>query len=299
MKNPMGIVILNKEAGMTSQTAVRRVCRLLGATKAGHTGTLDPMATGVLPVLLGRATSASEFLLSGDKHYRAALRLGITTDTEDTTGVVQSRYEGALPTLAEVRAVARGFLGTSVQIPPMYSALKQGGQKLCDLARRGITVPREGREITVWRLDVTEGQGGDYLLDVLCSKGTYIRTLCADIGARLGTGGVMAALTRVEAAGFSLDAAHTLSELEGMSEEERDACILPVEGIFADLPAVSLPPFFARLAHAGAEIYEKKIGVSYPVGARVRLMDEGGFFALGEVRAFGDGDAIKPIRMFF
>ena len=282
---------------MTSQTAVTRVRRLLGADKAGHSGTLDPMATGVLPVMLGRATVASELLLSGDKHYSALLRLGVTTDTEDTTGEILTRHEGPLPTLDAVRAAAASFLGESLQTPPMYSALKQGGRKLCDLARLGVTVERTPRPITVYRLAV-EPEGEDYRLDVLCSKGTYIRTLCADIGARLGTGGVMAALTRVEAGGFTLDKAVTLRELEGMSEGERLSLVRPIEEIFTDLPAVHLPPFFARLGRAGAEIYERKIGAQFPLGTRVRMRDDGGFFALGEVREFEAGLAIKPIKMF-
>ncbi len=298
MENPTGLVILNKEEGMTSQTAVTRVRRLFGAAKAGHSGTLDPMATGVLPVMLGKATGASEFLLSSDKHYRAVLRLGITTDTEDTTGEVLTRFEGTLPSAEAVKAAAAAFLGEQEQIPPMYSALKQGGRKLCDLARAGITVEREPRRITVHSLTVTPLSETDHALDVVCSKGTYIRTLCADIGKKLGTGGVMAALCRTEAAGFALSAAHTLAELEAMSEEERSAAILPVEGLFESAPAVTLPPFFARLARSGLEIYQKKIGAAYPLGTRVRMRDTGGFFALGEVREFDDGSAIKPIRMF-
>ena len=139
MEKIMGLVILNKEEGMTSQTAVTRVKRLFGADKAGHSGTLDPMATGVLPVMLGRATAVSELLLSSTKHYSALLRLGMTTDTEDTTGELLSRCEGPLPPPERVAEVAAGFLGESLQVPPMYSALKQGGRKLCDLARAGIT----------------------------------------------------------------------------------------------------------------------------------------------------------------
>jgi tRNA pseudouridine55 synthase len=298
MKTIQGLVILNKEEGMTSQTAVSRVRRLFGADKAGHSGTLDPMATGVLPVMLGRATAASELLLSGDKHYIATLRLGLTTDTEDVTGEVLSRHEGALPTAAEVTAAAAAFLGESLQTPPMYSALKQGGRKLCDLARQGVTVEREPRPITVHRLEVTPLGGSDYRLLVVCSKGTYIRTLCADIGARLGVGGVMATLTRASAAGFSLAEAHTLSELESMSEEERERALIPTEALFSSLDAVCLPPFFARLARSGAEIYERKIGTAYPVGTRLRMCDGEGFFALGEVREFEEGLAIKPIKMF-
>lgn len=298
MEKIQGLVILNKEEGMTSQTAVSRVRRLFGADKAGHSGTLDPMATGVLPVMLGRATAASELLTSGDKHYIATLRLGLTTDTEDVTGEVLTRHEGALPDAKEVTAAAAAFLGKSLQTPPMYSALKQGGRKLCDLARQGVVVEREPRPITVHRLEVTPITECDYRLEVVCSKGTYIRTLCADIGARLGVGGVMATLTRASAAGFPLSRAHTLAELESMSEEERARAVIPTEALFASLDAVTLPPFFARLGRAGAEIYQRKIGTAYPLGTRLRLCDGEGFFALGEVREYEEGLAIKPIKMF-
>ena len=298
MLTTTGLLILYKDEGMTSQRAVTRARHLFGASKAGHTGTLDPMATGVLPILLGSATAASEFMLTKDKHYLADLRLGLTTDTEDTTGTVLSRTDRPLPSPDEVEAAALTFLGDYDQIPPMYSALKQGGQKLCDLARRGTVVEREPRRVVIHRLTVEPLPTGDYRLDVVCSKGTYIRTLCADIGARLGCGGVMSRLERTTAAGFTTADAVTLASLEAMTEEERRARLLPVETLFADLPAVALPPFFARLAHAGCEIYQKKIVTDYPLGARVRLLDDEGFFSLGEVRDFPDGSAVKPIRKF-
>lgn len=298
METLSGIIVLNKDEGLTSQSAVSRVRRLFGARKAGHSGTLDPLATGVLPVLLGGATVAAEYLVSGEKHYIATLRLGIISDTEDITGTVINRCTGALPSADAVRAAAAEFLGESEQIPPMYSALKQGGRKLCDLARAGITVEREPRKITVSRLDVAPLSESDYRLDVICSKGTYIRTLCADIGAALGVGGVMATLCRAEAGGFALSEAYTLAELEAMSEEERMAVLIPVEKVFADAPSVHLPPFFARLARSGLEIYQKKIGTSYPLGTKLRMKDDAGFFALGEVREYEEGVAIKPIKMF-
>lgn len=292
-----GIFILNKEEGLTSQSAVNRVKRLFGAEKAGHTGTLDPMATGVLPVLLGRAVKASEFMLSSDKHYRATLRLGMTTDTEDTTGEVLSRAD-TLPTAEEVFAVANAFRGEILQTPPMYSALKQNGKKLVDLARAGITVEREPRQITVRRLTLRQLSPSDYEMDVVCSKGTYIRTLCADIGASLGVGGVMASLCRTEAAGFSLSDAHTLKEAEELSYEGRRALLFPVERVFLSLPKVTLPPFFARLARNGAPIYQKKIGVSLPEKSRVRLSDADGFFAVAESRETVDGMAFCLLKLF-
>lgn len=292
-----GIFILNKEEGLTSQSAVNRVKRLFGAEKAGHTGTLDPMATGVLPVLLGRAVKASEFMLSSDKHYRATLRLGMTTDTEDTTGEVLSRAD-TLPTAEAVFAAADAFRGEILQTPPMYSALKQNGKKLVDLARAGITVEREPRQITVRRLTLRQLSPSDYEMDVVCSKGTYIRTLCADIGASLGVGGVMASLCRTEAAGFSLSDAHTLKEAEVLSDEGRRALLFPVERVFLSLPKVTLPPFFARLARNGAPIYQKKIGVSLPEKSRVRLSDADGFFAVAESRETADGMAFCLLKLF-
>ena len=292
-----GIFILNKEEGLTSQSAVNRVKRLFGAEKAGHTGTLDPMATGVLPVLLGRAVKASEFMLSSDKHYRATLRLGMTTDTEDTTGEVLSRAD-TLPTTEAVFAAADAFRGEILQTPPMYSALKQNGKKLVDLARAGITVEREPRQITVRRLTLRQLSPSDYEMDVVCSKGTYIRTLCADIGASLGVGGVMASLCRTEAAGFSLSDAHTLKETEVLSDEGRRALLFPVERVFLSLPKVTLPPFFARLARNGAPIYQKKIGVSLPEKSRVRLSDADGFFAVAESRETADGMAFCLLKLF-
>jgi len=295
MKN--GVIIINKEEGLTSQGVVSRVKRILGVKKAGHTGTLDPMATGVLPVLIERGVKASEFMLTSDKHYIATLLLGVTTDTEDVTGEVLTESEN-IPTEAEVLEAVASFVGQYMQTPPMYSALKIGGKKLCDLAREGVTIEREAREVTIHSLTAERINEREYTLDVRCSKGTYIRTLCADIGARLGCGGTMKTLCRASASGFTLSDGVTLSELEAMTDAEREERVLPVEHIFRDLPEEKLSEFFARLAHSGLEIYQKKIGTAYPLGARVRLSDEQGFFAVGEVREYEQGTAIKPIRQF-
>ena len=229
MKN--GVVIINKEAGLSSQAVVNRVKRLFGVDKAGHTGTLDPMATGVLPVLVGRAVKASEFMLTEDKHYVATLRLCITTDTEDVTGEVLS-INPHVPAEDEVLAAVASFVGEYMQTPPMYSALKIGGKKLYELARAGEVVEREARPVKIYSITASKIDCKNYKLDVHCSKGTYIRTLCADIGKRLGVGGVMATLLRAEAAGYSLDDAYTLGEFEEMSEEQREEKIFPVEHIF-------------------------------------------------------------------
>lgn len=295
MKN--GLIIIDKEEGMSSHTAVSRVKRLLGALKAGHTGTLDPMATGVLPVLIGRGVKASEYMLTSDKHYIARLLLGVTTDTEDVTGEILSRSD-IIPSEEEVKSAICSMLGESMQTPPMYSALKVGGKKLCDLAREGKTVEREPRAIVIYSIESKKIGELEYELDVKCSKGTYIRTLCADIGKKLGTGGVMKALRRAEASGFSLDDAIKISELEMLTEEEREARVLPVETVFRTEKKVTLSPFFARLARCGVEIYLKKLGILLDMGERVTLFDENGFFALGEVRDYPDGAAIKPIKQF-
>ncbi len=293
-----GVIILNKEAGMTSHTAVRRVSALLSADKAGHTGTLDPMAEGVLPVLINRGVKASEFMLSEDKYYRATLTLGLTTDTEDSSGQVLSEC-GDIPSEPFVMSAISGFVGKIQQTPPMYSALKVGGKKLCDLARAGVTVEREPREIEIYSIDAKRIDDKNYTLDVHCSGGTYIRTLCADIGKALGVGGIMSSLLRTEASGFLLSEAHTLCEIEAMSEPERWALVYPVEYIFRELPKLKLSQFFSRLAKSGLEIYLKKIGLTANVGDRFTLYDEcGSFFALGEVREFEDGIAVKPIRQF-
>ncbi len=292
-----GIVIVNKETGISSQAVVNRVKRIFGADKAGHTGTLDPLATGVLPVLIGRAVKASEYMLSADKHYSATLLLGVTTDTEDVTGSVLTRCD-SIPSESEVLSAVEEFIGEGVQTPPMYSALKVGGKKLYELAREGITVERESRKIEIYSLRTTRLNEREYKLDVHCSKGTYIRTLCADIGARLGCGGTMKTLQRTEASGFPLSEAHTLSRLEEMSADERGSVIFPVERIFDALPTVALDSFFSRLAHSGLEIYLYKIGARLDVGTRVKLCDAEGFFALGEVRMFEGGAAIKPIKQF-
>ena len=292
-----GIIVINKGEGITSQGAVNRVKRLFGEKKAGHTGTLDPLATGVLPVLIGRGVKASEYMLSSDKYYRAELLLGKTSDTEDITGNILTE-SSEIPDEERVLSVISGFIGESMQTPPMYSALKISGEKLCDLARRGVTVDRQARKITIHSIDAKRISDRVYSLDVHCSKGTYIRTLCADIGAALGCGGLMQALMRTHASVFGLEDSHTLEEIEAMTEEERDRLIIPTERVFEAYEKVTLDPFYSRLARCGVEIYLKKIGKSLGLGETVTLYDKDGFFALGEVREFDAGLAIKPIKQF-
>lgn len=298
MTEPSGVILVNKPAGFTSHDCVNKIRRLYNTKKVGHTGTLDPMATGVLPILVGRAAKAADMLVCDDKVYRAGLRLGITTDTEDTTGAVLSASD-SIPERDVVYSVCGEFVGEIKQVPPMYSALKVDGQKLVDLARRGVTVERKARAITVHSLNIEATDSPcDYILTVHCSKGTYIRTLCADIGARLGCGGAMSSLERLASGGFSIDDCRTLDELEAMSEDERLALLRPIESLFMALGAVTLPPFFEKLSRSGNEIYQKKIKTDFAIGERVRLYGADGFYALGEVREYPDGTAIKAVKLF-
>lgn len=292
-----GLILLHKREGITSQRAVNEIKRLYGVSAAGHTGTLDPMATGVLPILIGRAVKASEYLICADKHYRAVMRLGVISDTEDAFGHC-TPTNAPIPSEEEVMRAAEGFVGEIRQTPPMYSAIKIGGQKLMDLARRGIELDRPARDVTVFSLTCRKLCETEYALDVHCSKGTYIRTLCADIGKALGCGAVMAALCRTKAVGFTLEQCHTVEALQAMTEEGRESCVIPTEALFSSWPKVTLPPFFARLARAGVQIYLKKIRYAGEVGERVRLYDERGFFAAGEIRLFDGEAAIKPIKQF-
>lgn len=292
-----GIVIVNKHAGVTSNDIVIKLRRLFGTRQVGHTGTLDPMATGVLPVLIGRAVKASENITAENKRYTAHLKLGITTDTEDITGTTLTASE-TIPPEEDVLAVCAAFTGKILQTPPMYSALKVNGRKLVDLAREGITVERQARPITVHDLQVKRLAENLYELDVSCSKGTYIRTLCADIGAKLGCGGAMARLTRTESGPFTLAESVTIEQLEAMTEAERVGHVIPLEKFFLDCPAVDLSAFYARLARNGCEIYQKKIRTDLPVGTVVRMIHDGVFFALGEVRDYPDGSAVKAIKIF-
>ncbi len=298
-KELSGVLVVNKHAGATSHDIVNKIRRLYSTKRVGHTGTLDPMATGVLVVLVGRAAKAAEYLVADKKEYRATLRLGITTDTEDITGEVLT-ISDSIPNAEAVTRVCDGFVGKIKQIPPMYSAIKIDGQKLCDLARRGITVERQAREIEIFRIKATPtDRREDILIDVECSSGTYIRTLCADIGQRLSCGGAMATLERISAGGFCISEAHSVSELESMSESEREELLIPTERLFAELPRLVLSQFYERLSRNGCEIYLSKIKASYPVGQRLAVYGrDSGFYALGEVREYRDGAAVKIIKLF-
>ena len=296
---PDGVLIVNKHAGVTSHDIVGMVRRLFGTRAVGHAGTLDPMATGVLVVLLGRAAKATEYLSGGDKRYIATLRLGLTTDTQDTTGTVLTTCE-VIPNEEQLQAALPAFRGEILQMPPMYSALKVGGQKLVDLARQGVVVERRARPVTVHALTaVPTDCNTDYTLDVTCSGGTYIRTLCEDIGASLGCGGTMASLCRATACGFTLDESVTIEELERMDREARLALLRPTESLFSHLPSLTLPAFYDRLIGNGCAVALSKLRVVHPLGTRVRLYHpDGRFFALAEVVSTDEGLAIKSIKTF-
>jgi len=232
-----GIVIVDKPTGWTSQDVTARLRRVFGTRRIGHGGTLDPMATGVLPVFVGRATRGVEFFEHAEKTYETVLRLGITTDTEDITGTVLTQVEVSV-TEEEFLAVLPQFRGEILQVPPMYSALKVDGQKLCDLARKGKTVERKPRPITVHELTCLSFDGTFAHLRVRCSKGTYIRTLCKDIGQALGCGGCMERLRRVSAGSYTIEEAVPLLQLLEMEDPEK--VLRPVDSMFSRYPAVKL-----------------------------------------------------------
>lgn len=236
-----GILVVDKPTDWTSHDVVSRCRRILHERRIGHAGTLDPMATGVLPVFVGRATRAVEFASEAGKEYLAGLRLGLTTDTQDTTGAVLSQQPVTV-SRAELEEALGAFRGEILQVPPMYSALKHNGQKLYELARKGVEVERKPRPITIRGLEIVEQVSEtDYLIRVACSKGTYIRTLCHDLGQRLGCGGAMYALRRTWAAGFSLERAVTMEQLEAAGERgEAESLLLPVDSYFADRPALTV-----------------------------------------------------------
>lgn len=234
-----GVLLLNKPVGITSNAALQKARWLLNAKKAGHTGTLDPFADGLLPLCFGEATKFSAYLLESDKHYRAVLQLGVTTSTGDPEGETLATQEVHVGS-ADIEAVLPRFTGAIEQIPPMHSALKHQGRPLYEYARAGIEIDRPPRRVTIRSLRLIECAPPRVVLDVQCSAGTYIRTLAQDIGAALGCGAHLTALTRTAAGGFSLDQAHTLASLEDSPAEQRLAVLLPLDAMLTHLPGVDL-----------------------------------------------------------
>ena len=282
-----GILLVDKPAGWTSHDVVAKLRGMTRERRIGHSGTLDPMATGLLVVFLGRATRAVEFAEAHEKAYMAALRLGVETDTLDITGTVLTSREVHI-TRAELEAVLPRFRGEIWQLPPMYSAIKIKGKKLYEIARAGGCVERERRRVTIFRLECVGELDGDFLLEVVCSKGTYIRSLCADIGAALGCGGCMSALRRTRAGAFSVAEAYSLESLEREGVESR---LLPVDSLFKDLPALSVEKRAERLVRNGTDVPMEGVadGLFRVYGA------DGGFLMLGR----GESGVLKTVKSFF
>lgn len=285
-----GIILVDKPCDWTSHDVVGKLRGTLHERRIGHSGTLDPMATGLLVVFVGRATRAVEFAEADSKEYIAGLRLGLSTDTQDTTGNTLNTCD-SLPSRPELERALCAFKGEISQIPPMYSAIKVGGKKLYELARRGESVERKPRKVTIEKLEIVGENDGDYILDVVCSKGTYIRTLCNDIGDTLGCGGCMSSLRRLKAGAFSIEQAHTIDEIQAAADNgELDGILIPVDRLFSAYPALTV-----------SETAEKKlrngniIKLAGPNGTYRVYTQTGGFLLLGDI----EDNKLKTIKSFF
>ena len=280
-----GILLLDKDEGWTSQDCVSKLRGILGERRIGHAGTLDPLATGLLVVLVGRATRAASFAEAETKEYIAAFRPGIVTDTQDITGNLL-RSSDVLPLEEDVRAALPRFTGELSQLPPMYSAIKIHGQKLYDIARRGGEVERTPRPVTVYSIDYLERCGADHMLRIRCSKGTYIRTLCHDLGEHLGCGGCMAALRRTRSGSFSVENARRIAEL---SRADRGT-LLPTDTLFSDAAALTLTAAQEKRCRCG-----NPFRTDAPNGDTRFYSETGEFLAIGRVT---DGEAVT-VKSFF
>jgi len=282
-----GIVIVDKPEGWTSQDVTAKLRGVFGTRRIGHGGTLDPMATGVLPVFVGRATRGVEFFEHAEKTYEAVLQLGIATDTEDITGTVLEEKPVCVTETEILQALDR-FRGEIQQIPPMYSAIKVGGQKLCDLARKGKQVERQPRTITIYALDLLAVEGTQVRLRVHCSKGTYIRTLCKDIGEALGCGGCMAALRRVQAGEYGIAQAIPLADI--VNSHDPANYLRTVDSMFTNYPAVTLTEKQTLRCRNG-----NAFSVSHPDGTYRAYSEEGEFLMLAKV----ESGTMSTIKSFF
>jgi tRNA pseudouridine55 synthase len=292
-----GVLLLDKPPGISSNAALQRSRRLLEAERGGHTGTLDPMATGLLVLCFGEATKYSGELLEAGKRYVARLKLGIRTATGDAEGEVLERRPVSVTREQFERSLER-FRGEIMQVPPMYSALKREGRPLYEYARRGITVERAPRAVTISALDMEDLAGEEATLSVSCSKGTYVRTLAEDIGEVLGCGAHLVGLTRTAIGAFSLEQAHRLEDIEGLEASERDGLLLPVDVLVQDLPPVQLPDHLEGAFLHGQTVVPIQFqgqGPSPAQGGRVRVYGTGGRF-LGLALADGGG-GVSPRRL--
>lgn len=285
-----GIILIDKPQDWTSHDVVGKLRGILHERRIGHSGTLDPLATGLLVVFVGRATRAVEFAEADSKEYIAGLRLGITTDTQDITGNILSECS-VLPNTDELHAALERFTGDVQQIPPMYSAIKIGGKKLYELARKGETVERKPRNVKIHKLVLTGSESGDYILDVVCSKGTYIRTLCNDIGEALGCGACMSSLRRVKAGVFSIEDAYTIDEIQALADEgQLSTAIIPVDRLFDEYPALKVNSAGEKKLRNGNIIKCASGNGTFRV-----YSESGEFLLLGEVK---DG-SLRTIKNFF
>lgn len=298
-----GIIIIDKEPGFTSHDVVAKLRGICGQKKIGHTGTLDPEATGVLPVCLGSATKLCDMLTDRNKEYVAELLLGVETDTQDTTGQVLSR-QAVTVTEAQVREACARFKGDYAQVPPMYSALKVNGKKLYELAREGKEVERQPRHVTIHELEILRLELPVVRFRTVCSKGTYIRTLCADIGAALGCGGAMQSLRRTAVGAFRLDSALTIGEVQQRKDQGRLAeAIFPVDSVFTECPALHVAGAGVRLLDNGnvipAELTEEN--QAYEPGRWVRFYRRSDSETTGFAGIYaydGERQCYKPVKMF-
>ena len=299
-----GIINVYKEAGFTSFDVVAKLRGILKQKKIGHTGTLDPDAEGVLPVCIGKATKICEYLTEKDKVYQAVLRLGITTDTQDMSGTVLTERE-VLLTEEEIPALLQKFAGKQQQIPPMYSALKVNGRKLCDLARNGIEVERKARDIEIFSIEALHIQLPRITLQVHCSKGTYVRTLCQDIGEQAGCGGCMEQLLRIKTGSFLLEHTYRLGEIEAIARKEDPKgrmlsdILIPVDRVLEEYPRADALPGTEKLLQNGgilaaAKTWQKQ---GFASGGLYRLYNASGVF-VGLFCYDTRRDALKPEKMF-
>lgn len=285
-----GVLLLDKAHGISSNTALQQVKRLFQAEKAGHTGNLDPLATGLLPLCFGEATKFSQYLLDADKVYQAVIKLGATTTTGDVEGEITSQHP-VTASLLQVEQALQSFVGPLQQIPPMYSALKHQGKALYTYARAGIEIERKAREITIYSLKLDDFSGNELSVTVSCSKGTYIRVLAEDIGAKLGCGAHLKALRRIETGGYDIARALTLSQLEQKTPEQRDACLLPADCLLEGMPKVFLDSDSAYYVQQGQSVWLAK----QPSAGLVCLYGpDRVFLGMGEIT---DAGRVAPKRL--
>lgn len=289
-----GVICIDKPQDFTSFDTVAVLRRCFHTKKIGHGGTLDPMATGVLPVFVGGATKAAGILPDTCKGYRAGFRLGLTSDTLDIWGEL-TEHPFSPVSGDTVLAALDNFRGDIMQTPPMYSALKVNGQKLCDLARRGIEVERAPRPVTVSLLELTGFDGRDGVLEVECSSGTYIRSLIDDIGSALGCGAVMTSLCRTRGCGFELSQCHTLDEVRGASESQLSEWLLPVESVFTCYPVIELDAVQSRMYLNGVRLDADRLESSPPVGT-YRVYANGVFAGIADISADRELISVKRFQ---